>query len=519
MSKNASISPSSFTQESLSRTYYIAAVALVILFLIHLALFFNFTVDDAYITFAYSRNLALGEGLRIAEGNPVEANSSLLWSVLLSPGILLDIELEVFSGLIGVLSALGSVFFVFILTKRWNADSNSIQLSFKLALVAIFLTITNSCFSLWSVYGMENGFVALLLLASLYKFSNEVDNKTGLGSALVIVALYMTRPEAFGYVFVYITARFVYCFIYKEVGKKWFYSWFFLLLGLIIGYELWGLYYYGYLLPTSAVAKVGTSLISRFQSGLFYTLRAGPASILTIGGMIFLLIRAPKLWVNFSEQKQKIFRSGLLASLLLMHTAFITAAGGDWMPNFRFWSQAVPLGAIFFVTEMSYFSFFKKMNVILLSLFLYLGLQLYADKHFLEKVEELDNSQQQALKGMADFLNSRYKKGDVVAASDIGLLTYHFKGKVLDWWGLADEKIGRSGEAAGKITPETILERKPDYIVLYSNKPTLTPETIHSGVAKYSYKFINNPEFTRQYKQITQKQFGEIRYHTLFARQ
>jgi hypothetical protein len=236
-------------------------------------------------------------------------------------------------------------------------------------------------------------------------------------------------------------------------------------------------------------------------------------------GMIFLVIRAPKLWAGFSEHKLKVFRSGLLASLLLMHIAFITAAGGDWMPNFRFWSQAVPLGAIFLVTEMSYFAFFKKRNIILFGLVLYVGLQIYADKYFLEKVEELDSSQQQALKGMADFLNSRYQNGDVVAASDIGLLTYHFKGKVLDWWGLADEQIGRSDEAAGKITPETILKRKPDYIVLYSNKPTLTPDTVHSGMAKYSNQFITNPEFTRKYKQITQKKFEDMRYHTLFARQ
>ena len=290
-------------------------------------------------------------------------------------------------------------------------------------------------------------------------------------------------------------------------------------MGFIIAYEVWGFYYYGHLLPTSAVAKVGTTLLSRVQSGLFYSVRGVHASTLALIGMIFLFIRTPKLWVNFSEHKQKVFRSGLLASLLLMHIAFITVSGGDWMPNFRFWSQAVPLGAVFLVTEMSYFAFFKKRNVILIGLALYVGLQIYADKHFLEKVEELDNSQQQALKGMADFLNNRYQDGDVVAASDIGLLTYHFKGKVLDWWGLADEKIGRSDEAAGKIIPETILKRKPDYIILYSNKPTLTPHTVHSGMAKYSNQFITNSEFTRQYKQITQKKFEDLRYHILFARQ
>jgi hypothetical protein len=511
--------PPNFSGAPVSRIYYIAIAALVLLFLCHLALFFKFTVDDAYITFAYSRNLALGEGLRIAVGNPVEANSSLLWSVILAPGIWFGLDLGLFSGILGALSAFGSVFFVFILTKKWNAEPENNITSFQLALIASFLTIANSSFSLWSVYGMENGFVSVLILASLYQFYNEVENKAGLSSALLIAALYMTRPEAFGYVFVYIVARFVYSFIYKDATKQWFYSWFGLLITLIIAYEVWGFYYYGYLLPTSAVAKVGTSLLTRFENGFFYTLFGGHASLLTVIGMLFLLVRVPKLVSSFSKHKQANFRTALLASLLLMHTAFIVAAGGDWMPNFRFWSQAVPLGAVLFVTEMSHFAFFKKTSVIVVSLCLYVGLQLYADKHFLEKVEELDNAQQQALKGMADFLNTRYQPGDVVAASDIGLLTYHFKGTVLDWWGLADEKIGRSDEAAGRITPETILERKPNYIVLYSNKPMLMPEESYSGMAKYSASFITHPEFTRQYKQITQKKFWDKRYHILFARQ
>ncbi len=499
--------------------HYIAFAFVVLIFLIHLALYYDFTVDDAFITFAYSRNLALGEGLRIAVGNPVEANSSFLWSVILAPGVIFGIDLDVFSNIIGVICGIGSIILVFVLTKRWNADSNDTLTSLQLAIIASFLTAMNSSFSLWNVYGMENGFVALLLLGSLYLFYKEVETKAGISSAFLIVALYMSRPEAFGYVLVYIAARFIYYFVYQEVEKRWLYNWFLLLVGSLVIYEAWGFYYYGYLLPTSAVAKVGASVITRLQDGLHYTIFGGHAAVLTVIGMVLFAFRLPKLLGNFADHRHLIFRSGLLASLLLMHSAFVLLSGGDWMPNARFWSQTVPLGAVFLITEMSYFSLFKRLDILLASLVMYVVLQLYCDNHFLAKVEKLAAAEQRAVKGMAEFLNTRYQPGDVVAASDIGLLNYHFKGKVLDWWGLADEQIGRSSEAAGGITVKTILERRPNYIVLYSNEPSLTIETTKDGQARQSHKFITNPEFTRQYKQIHYLHFWENRYHALFALQ
>jgi hypothetical protein len=57
----------------------------VILLIVHAAAFLKFTIDDAYITFTYTKNLALGNGPVFAVGNHVEATSSMLWAVLLVP--------------------------------------------------------------------------------------------------------------------------------------------------------------------------------------------------------------------------------------------------------------------------------------------------------------------------------------------------------------------------------------------------------------------------------------------------
>src|SRR5262245_42468042 len=47
----------------------------------------TFTVDDAYISFRYARNLAHGLGLVYNEGERIEGYTNFLWTVLLAGGI------------------------------------------------------------------------------------------------------------------------------------------------------------------------------------------------------------------------------------------------------------------------------------------------------------------------------------------------------------------------------------------------------------------------------------------------
>ena len=64
----------------------------VIVYMAHAAVFRRWLIDDAGISFAYSRNLAQGFGLVAQPGVPrVEAYSNFLWVVLLAPFFLLHI--------------------------------------------------------------------------------------------------------------------------------------------------------------------------------------------------------------------------------------------------------------------------------------------------------------------------------------------------------------------------------------------------------------------------------------------
>jgi hypothetical protein len=55
----------------------------VTLFLFHSGYLYNFTVDDAYISFRYADNLAQGRGMVFNVGERQEGYSNFLWIILL----------------------------------------------------------------------------------------------------------------------------------------------------------------------------------------------------------------------------------------------------------------------------------------------------------------------------------------------------------------------------------------------------------------------------------------------------
>ena len=72
--------------------------------------FAGFVIDDAYITFAYSRNFADSGHLVLRPGNYVEANSSFLWSILLGGLSSISANPVLWSKIVGVVAQIGCIF-------------------------------------------------------------------------------------------------------------------------------------------------------------------------------------------------------------------------------------------------------------------------------------------------------------------------------------------------------------------------------------------------------------------------
>jgi hypothetical protein len=128
-----------------------------------LAQLWTFTIDDAFITARYARNLARGHGAVYNPGEaPVEGTSNFLYVLMLAVAEVSGlVDIITFGKLIGVLAGLAVLVVAFRSATALGADR-------AIALLAPALLLANSSFVFWTVGGLETNLYTLLLLATLY---------------------------------------------------------------------------------------------------------------------------------------------------------------------------------------------------------------------------------------------------------------------------------------------------------------------------------------------------------------
>ncbi|MFH1726838.1 MAG: hypothetical protein ABIA04_00275 [Pseudomonadota bacterium] len=508
----------------------IAFIFIITSVYIHLAKFIPFTIDDAYITFAHTKNYVEGEGLVFSKDSKIEATSSFLWALFLIPfEHALPYGAVIGSKVLGIIF----VFFILIFTNLIFYKRNR---NIFLSIAASFLIILSSPFMSWAVTGMENSLVALFLILSVFVFYLETNRKKGYFSAVLVFLLYLSRPEAFMFAIIFAFFRIFYFFVYQDKLKRWLLTWLAVLILLIGAYEIFGFLYYGYLLPCSAMAKLG--IHKSYFVGLNY-LTNYSSFIFTITFLIslisFTLLIILKLKKDLKKLRLLLIENSLnfiLIALISAQFLFIIKVGGDWMPNGRFISHIIPL-IIILLFEVFIYLFWqikkRKYNTLIVNtmtaivctayvfFFVHGNISIYKFAH--PQFKHLQQAEESSLTEMVNLLNNLTKlKYDTVACSDVGRMSYSYKGKVLDWWGLANIEIATQNMSYGRLNPNIILSKKPKFIILYSNLPVLDTSAMKKGMARYSKAFAFNKEFNENYQQLFSTKFDDERYHVLFRR-
>jgi hypothetical protein len=165
----------------------IAALALIL----H-SLAYNFVTDDAYISFVYSRNLAEHGELSFNLGHPVEGYTNFLWTVILGVLMLVGLQPEITSRVLGTACALATLYIVFRTMER-ALGRRSLW-----ATVPPLLLACSSGFACWTSGGLETQLFTLLVataidgvVAAEDAFGDRALIRTGIALALAA----MTRPE------------------------------------------------------------------------------------------------------------------------------------------------------------------------------------------------------------------------------------------------------------------------------------------------------------------------------------
>ncbi len=295
-----------------------------------------YTVDDAYISFRYARNLANGLGLVFNAGERIEGYTNFLFTCLLALAIKVGLDPDRTAKIIGAAAGLGSIALTFGIASRLRPPR-------KVPVVATWLLAGSLPTAGWAVFGLETSVFTALLLLATWLFLRERDTPTAFPwSGAALAAAGLTRPEApmfAGLLMLFLAGRPL-----EKGSKRSLLSPILdlferrnlvraaLFLGPVAAHVIFRRLYYGTWVPNTFTAKTG-NLDQQIQGGLHYLKgypdHAGPVVYVALGGVALAI----------AKRRRDLGAVAAIASSVL---AYVLLVGGDWMPYYRFLAPFEP---------------------------------------------------------------------------------------------------------------------------------------------------------------------------------
>ncbi|PKL79087.1 MAG: hypothetical protein CVV25_09030 [Ignavibacteriae bacterium HGW-Ignavibacteriae-4] len=423
--------------------------------------------DDALITLRYAQRLLDGFGLTWTDGIPVEGYSNLLWTLLIAAVGKLGFELLSVARVLGVIFGILNVYLIIDYVR------NRFQNTIPILLITLFFYTMSGTVSIWSMAGLEQPLVAFLSLWAVVKYFdfNDFNKKNSLWySSLALGLLCITRPD--GIILSIIIGTY-----HLISNRDKLRSTIIQILKLAVfptllyfGQLIFRIYYYGELVPNTALVKVTPSLFHAMY-GLTYNLKFMKA--------IFTLI-VPVGIMTIYLFKRKNKRIALLVSILTIWFFYLVFVGGDIFMAFRhhFYSLVfILLILVDGLNELLKSNYFKEKKTLFLLVIAFCStFYLYQqfENSYYKNIETFTWTSNQ--KTLAFALLSTFKEEQPLIAVDVaGSLPYWTKFPSLDMLGLNDYYIARHKPktmGAGFIghelgEPEYTLDQKPDIFQLH----------------------------------------------------
>jgi len=458
---------------------WVGYALLIIALAVHIGLVmhFDFTQDDAFITFRYAANYLDGHGLVYNIGERVEGYTNFFWTILMILGGLLSLDYVVFSKMTGALFGIGTIALLFrfahdIFKDLPRAHQNILAGSCCLIVGTVY------SFAYWTVAGLETAAFALMVLASIHLYNR----RSYLVAATAILAT-LLRPEG-GLVFAFL---FLYEIISRRSMTRYALTFLIVYTVCLLPFAAFKIAYYNSLLPNPFYAKTSFN-IRQIMNGLDYTGRffwhylAAGAFILPI--LVFF---------------RKIPRGlRVILVFLLVYTAYITFIGGDVLKVHRFF---VPLFALFAIAVVyGVYTFFKGRIIFIFGIAAVIVWQMFIPKSHVDTFHRKEVGFAAKMDQFCRHLQAADQSDFSLAVSTIGLVGYRLMGHtVIDMLGLTDSTIARHPEPEieglettwreTQFNSKYLLERQPDYILFSTGaKPSAPAER-----ALYTYSaFLNN---------------------------
>lgn len=310
------------------------------LFLVHAAMFGDYVADDAGISLAYARNIAAGFGPVLYPGAAaVEGYSNPLWTFLITAAVALRLD-----GADGIplLKALGLLLALATLALAVCAGPRAYPAD-RMHWMAPALLAASTPFVFWSGAGLENALYGfLLLLAVTLQLREFAQGGRGIGSALVLAGVALTRPEGCAFFLAFLIHR-VTAGPAAVTRPRALIAWTVAFVGLFGAFLLARFAVFGDWLPNTYYAKVTDRELWRLAD--YFVLPNDP-------GFEYLRGFASATWpvLIFAAAgiaDPRTWRANLLLIGLTAGTAlYVVFVGGDFWPEWRFFTAVLPLLAL-----------------------------------------------------------------------------------------------------------------------------------------------------------------------------
>lgn len=297
--------------------------------------------DDAAIAFSYSRQLAeTGELIHTASSERVEGFSNPTWTALCTLPFLLGMDPYIFSRTLGVLCLVATILLLYRAGERLFPRS----LAARLAAPLLFGMAPGVCF--WTMAGLENPLVALLVAATLDRAMREETEGARQWSGLLLAALALTRPE--GVIYAAPVALYKGLHLLRRPGPErrarlWRHARNLLGLAVPLGaYLLWRRAYFAAWLPNTYDAKVtAPQLLSPEATAEPWGLRYVRA-FFEMNDLWPLVAASPAAFLARRLQPE----AALVLATAGVHLGYVLYVDGDWMGDFRFFAMVMPVYAL-----------------------------------------------------------------------------------------------------------------------------------------------------------------------------
>ncbi len=408
-------------------------LASAIVYFVYIFVFWNYSIDDAFITFKYAENFADGYGLVFNIGDkPVEGYSNFLWLLLLSILYKIGLPTCLSAKLIGL-----SSFFIAAGILFYHHERDDTTPAWLAAPLLLFCPVT----AFWGLSGLELGLHTMLVVGSAVALFRR---SRWLYALLPLVVL--SRPEGIAIGVGLIVIGALADFVNGRFDKTYFLTGLAVLAITVGALIIFRLQIFGYPLPNTYYAKIH----HKWQLG-FYEL----------GRMLrlFAPLTIAFLWAIYRVVSRKAAEKELAVYVVMFVMQGLISARVDPVMNFLF-RYMIPVMPFFLAATLLMVSRFRKAalcRVAIAAFAVSLVLPLPKVVHFVNATNDMMKAQWKVIE-WAGTLPAK----TTISISDMGRIPYYADNiYYYDIYGLVNEDIGHEG-----FSLQREFMRLPDYFVL-----------------------------------------------------